>query len=166
MIHGLIAFAGRVYGNLQKFFQPLLTGEIGQTAPRGRTTTSNCCSSSLPCAEISPVLPPFTAPVPGPSGTKAQNSSGMPLARAFLTAASAAGRAQPRFDKADNTSSSSCDIFGTGGRLLSAAGAGSLSRSSSTIRSAVFLPTPGMRTSRSSSLRRIAVKRSVGRHPT
>ena len=73
---------------------------------RGRSPASNCCSSSLPRAE--------TSRASGHQRTSSSalrnsgsNSSGAPLARALRIAASAAGRAQPRFSSAESTSSSS-----------------------------------------------------------
>ncbi len=99
--------------DLQDFFEPRLSGEVGQ-APRtqtrfellfflgsdgryeaGRLGHQRTNSSAL--------------------RNSGSNSSGTPLARALRMAASAAGRAHPRFNRPDITSSSRAESEGAAG---------------------------------------------------
>src|ERR1019366_1465249 len=117
------------------------------------------------------VCPTSSARRPYRTSSKARrkrgsNPSAVPPVLALRTAASACGGAQPRFSSADSTSWSMAESVSAGGVPDSSPPvAGSLSRNSSTMRSAVFLPTPGTFTSFSTSPRRIARIRSGAARP-
>ena len=145
VVHGLAALAGGFDGDGEVFFELGLAGEIGQAARAqagfelrvfvlrggGNEPRSGMSDSAYRTNSRA-------------RRNRGSNPRRAPAALALRTAASAAGRAQPRFSSAESTSSSIGESAGGAGAAASPpVAAGSLSRSSSTMRSAVFLPTPG-----------------------
>ena len=109
VVHGFAAQAGGLDGDGQVLFQLVLAGEVGQAA---RTEAGfELRIFGLPCAGNQfPVGHSFSAYRTSSRARRKSGSNsvsgggGAPAAAALRTAASAAGRAQPRFSSAESTS--------------------------------------------------------------
>ncbi len=80
---------------------------VNSARRRGRSPASNCSSSACASPEIScrsGMCYQITVPVRERAGRAARTPAGAPPALALRTAASACGRAQPRFSSAESTS--------------------------------------------------------------
>src|ERR1051326_7835909 len=170
VIHCFAAMSGRLDRNRQVFFELRLTGEIRQALRAERClklplTFERRRRNYALIAQL-----PIYRTSSSERRKRGSKSSPTPADFAFLTAPSAAARLHPRLMSADKTSCSTVLNGGAGRAAVALAVAAmpmlsSLSFSSRTMRSAVFLPTPGIRTSCSTWPVRIAVTRSAVLRP-
>src|ERR1017187_2489380 len=166
VVHGLAAQSGRLDGDAEVLLQFGLSYEIGQTARAKAHFKLQIfglagAGNQFPVGHVLPAYRTNSS-ARRKSGS---NSAEPPAALALRTAASAFWRAQPRSHRAEIGRASSRERVPAGVGGASPPPEGILSRSSSTMRSAVFLPMPGMRTSLSTSPRRMALMSSGAASP-